>query len=291
MTPADKNEKRYTEDLDRLLRGEEPLEDRTDTDHAQMLQFSRRLQQLGEEPRPEFAGQLKHRLVVELAAQDAQAKFADSWFVRLFSWPKLRLAVVSTFIVLAAVGLVWRAGMLSPTMTDEDSQPGIMMLPEDSMDRDAPPPRAPDAPSAALHIGPLTIEGHAPPVVGPEEAVNITIVFSYDGPDALVLMPFPPAIHIREAETGRIVYTFEQGTSRHTLEPMSPFEYELEPWNQQDNRGVQVGFGSYAVDVAIQEITPDGESERWPMEMVIVTTFDISPQDPCGLIRDSGNTG
>jgi len=279
MTPRDRNERQFSEDIDRLLRGEQSLEAQRDPDYEETLQFAQRLIDLKEEPRDEFAGQLRHKLVVELAAQDAQTEASGSWFVRLFSRPSLRLAVVSTVIVLAAVGLVWRAGLLSPMMPQfEDRGPDIMAVPDPAAPPEEADPRLtaevddPISMDAIPIAVPLTIVGHTARAVDYGETVNITIEFSNHGTDPLVITPFPPAVHIRDAATGEIVYTFEAGARGGALTPMESRDYKLQ-WNQEDESLVQVEPGRYMVDVAATELL--FEEEEWATEVMTVAAFEI----------------
>lgn len=279
MKPRDEFERQFAEDIDRLLRGEEPLSIEDNADYAEALQFAQRLMSLREEPDEEFAGQLRHRLVTEMAEQDAKQESSDSWFVRVFSRPSLRLAMVSTFIVLAAVGLVWRTGMLSPmTPQTEEPGPGIMATPDPSAPEDRaaatddsfltteePAPEA--APGAAL-----TVQGLVSEMNSYGYPVRITIEVSNEGPEAVSLAFFPPAVHIRDAATGEIVYSFAAGDRSDAIQPMEIRSYRID-WPQEDQAGDQVTSGRYLVDVAVAETT--AEADKWATEVVTVASFSI----------------
>lgn len=282
MRPRDEFERQFAEDIDRLLRGEEPLSIETDADYAEALQFAQRLMSLREEPDEEFAGQLRHRLVVELAERDAKQEASGSWFVRVFSRPSLRLAVVSTFIVLAAVGLVWRSGMLSPmTPHTEEPGPGIMTTPDPSAPEDRaatddpfltmedPAPEA--APAAALTVQGLVSETNLY-----AEPVSITIEFSNEGPEPVSLAFFPPAVQIRDAATGEIVYSFAAGDRGDSIQPLGIRSYTVR-WPQEDQTGAQVDSGSYIVEVAVAETNAD--ADKWPAEVMTVASFSIEHED------------
>ncbi len=282
MTPRDRDERQFAEDVDRILRGEEPLSIQDDADYAETLQFAQRLTQLSDDPGEEFAGRLRHRLVVELAEQDAKQDASGSWFVRVFSRPSLRLAVVSTFIVIAAVGFIWRAGMLSPAIPrTDDPAPGIMTtpLPSDPAESDqraasqdngmltmegAPPAAAPDAA--------LTVVGRVSPSVSFGETVSITMHFSNEGTEPVSVAFFPPAIHIRDAMTGRIVYSFAAGDRGDAIQPMESRSYRVE-WDYMSSEEIQVEPGRYMVDVAIATAAID--TEEWTTEVITVAMFDI----------------
>ena len=283
MRPRDEFERHFAEDIDRLLRGEEPLSIENDADYAEALQFAQRLMSLREEPDEEFAGQLRHRLVVELAEQDAKQQASTSWFVRVFSRPSLRLAVASTFIVLAAVGLVWRSGMLSPMTPDtEEPGPGIMTTPDPSAPEDRKATDDPSltmedpAPEAAAPAAALTIQGLVSETNLYGEPVSITIEFSNEGPEPASLAFFPPAIHIRDAATGEMVYSFAAGDKGDAIQSMEVRSYRVD-WPQEDQTGAQVNSGRYLVEVAVAET--NAVADKWPTEVMTVASFSIEHED------------
>lgn len=265
MTPRDSAEKQFQEDIDRLLNGEQPEERQGDPDYADTVLFARRLMQLREEPAPEFAGSLRRRLLTEMAARDEGARESESWFTRMFARPGLRLAVVSTFVVLAAVGLVWRAGLIPFYGTSApDAESGMLMVPPSPAMSEPVVPQAPraaddapkdatDRPTAAagapaLGGDSLTIAAYSASSVAFGEAVNISVLFSNHGPSGFQLSPFPPLIVIRETATGRVVYTFAAGDGSYALSPQESARYDV-VWDQRDGSGAQVGPGLYEVDV------------------------------------------
>lgn len=282
MRPRDENERQFAADIDRLLRGEESLSVQDDADYAEALQFAQRLMQLRDEPTEQFAGKLRNRLVVKLAEQDARQEKSVPWFVRLFSRPSLRLAVVSTFMVVAAVGLLWRADLLAPLSPRADEAgPGIMTTPDPS----APPETeertaAPDndmltmegVPPAAVPDTTLMVVGHVPPHAAYSEPMSITFEFRNEGTEPVSLAFFPPAVHIRDAATGDIVYSFAPGERSHAIRPMEVRSYRID-WDQQDLQGSQVQPGRYMIDVAVAEQTV--AEEKWRTEMMTVATFSI----------------
>lgn len=262
MTRRDDEGLRFTEDIERLLQGEEPLESNADPDYAETVRFARRLLQLQEEPSTEFTVRLRRSLTTAMASQDAARGQAGSWFTRLFGNPGLRLAVASTFVVLAAIGLVWRAGLLAPGMSQSpDATPGMLTAPPS-----VPSQAAPGAPEMArseegdkrdgagdvamtgLSHSPIAVAANIAPEVSSGESLNISIVFSNTSAEVYHLTPFPPAIAIRETSTGRVVYTFAAGTSSVELSPIEELNYTV-VWDQTGWDGTQVESGWYEVDV------------------------------------------
>ena len=302
MIPRDNTGRQFSEDIEKLLQGEEPLERRGDEDYAETVLFARRLMQLREEPDPEFAVRLRRNLLTNMAAQDAQAGTTDSRFMRLFSRPGLRLAVVSTFIVLAAVGLVWRAGFMAPSSAPpDDSQPGMLTAPapvmtpeaaagaqapramEDSS-RDAVGAVAPSAPPSAIVVAVSTA-----PSASPGEDIDILVTFSNHSSDGYLVTPFPPAVAIREATTGRVVYTFAYGPSSYVLSGMELLQWEV-VWNQQDSNGRQVEPGRYEVEVeTMHSQLEKGEAIAWTNAYGVVW-FEILPSATQGEEANSAMT-
>ncbi|MBN1152447.1 MAG: hypothetical protein JXA58_04485 [Dehalococcoidia bacterium] len=286
--PRANEEQQFSVDIERLLRGEEPVEASGDADYRETLQFARRLIELRDEPAAEFAAGLKLRLITNMAEQDAMPSGHERWFVRLFARPGLGLAVASTFVVLAIVGLVWRAGMSSPEMpqSTEPALPGVLTVPPTS---DAPPPGTPElaqgpedsamagttsAPDRNAMDGSLAVTAYTATSINSGENVNISIIFSNQGPDGYHLSPFPPSVAIRETATGRVVYTFTAGTTSYPLSALESARYDV-VWNQLDNSGLPVQPGKYAVDVEmLQARLEKGDSIEW-MVADSITTFDI----------------
>ena len=79
-------EKAFEQDVERLLRGEEPSGAYPDEAYEDTLQFARRLVSLREEPDSEFTSRLRARLLVEMAEQDRDTSQCEgNWSVRMCS--------------------------------------------------------------------------------------------------------------------------------------------------------------------------------------------------------------
>jgi hypothetical protein len=303
MTRRDNEELRFTEDIERLLQGEEPLERHGDPDYAETVRFARRLLQLQEEPSTEFASRLRRSLTTAMASQDTSREQAGSWFTRLFGNPGLRLAVVSTFVVLAAVGLVWRAGLLFPGMAQApDATPGMLTAPPS-----APSQVAPGAPEmaraedgakgqgdesvamAGVSESPIVVAANITPEIASGERLNISIVFSNNSTEVYRLTPFPPAVAIRETSTGRVVYTFAAGTSSVQLSPIEQLNYTV-AWDQTGWDGTQVESGWYEVDVEGITATVEKGDMATAAGVPNVTPFNILSPTTGSTVEDSATT-
>ena len=288
MTTRDNEERQFSEDIERLLRGEEPMERLSDADYAETVLFARRLVELRQEPDEEFAGRLRRNLLTEMAARDAQAGEAGSWFTRLFARPGLRLAMVSTFVVLAAVGLVWRAGLLPPAVPQAgDATPPSMLTtpsapavtatnaPEMARGQDGAADKSAVGPApSAPTVGPVTVTVYVAPTNASGEDVSIALVFRNAGPDGYTLAPFPPGIVIREIATGRVVRTFSAGDYTGVISAMESLQYTV-VWNQEDDSGRQVQPGRYQIDAEIVEARLEKGDLTVPAGAYDSTAFDI----------------
>jgi hypothetical protein len=303
MKPRDDEGRRFSEDIEALLRGEEPLMQNVDVDYAETVEFARSLMQLQQEPDPAFARGLKSRLVVELAKHETEARASRPWFGGLFSRPGLRLAVASTVVVLAAVGVVWRAGLLSPMMPQAgDSTPGMLTAPpapgigEDAGPQMARVPDDANKPAAGVAetstaATPFVVLGYVTPTNSLGTDIHITIEFRNEGPDGYSLNPFPPAVTIRETASGRAVYTSPVGTSSCVLSPMESLQYRF-VWDQRDDVGTQVEPGQYEVDVEMIEALLEKGDMAVSAGADDVTEFLIlSPHDGAtvGTDEDTGD--
>jgi len=301
MKLRDNAGRQFSDDVERLLQGEEPLADVSDDDYIETVRFAQKLMALRQEPDPVFAATLKQRLAVTMATQDAAAPESRSWFGRAFSRPGLRLAMVSTFVVLAAVGVLWRAGLLSPAMPGAgEAPPDMLMAPPAPGTTDAAAPEMAraagdagkqDANAAVPAAAPATIvvAGYATPSAALGDSVSITITLRNEGPDGYTLAPFPPALAIRQSATGQVVYTFAPGTAAHALSGMEFTQFDV-TWDQRDSTGAQVEPGHYEVDVEMMQARTEKGDIAVPATGYNVAEFDILPGPSAGTVRDSGTT-
>jgi len=284
-------ERAFEQDVERLLRGEEPSGTSLDAQYEDTLQFARRLLSLRDEPNREFADRLRGRLMVEMAQQDMDSVEREgSWFVRLFSKPSLRLAVVSGFVILAAVGLVWRAGYLSP-MTEqmggdlpsevmdeggspaptlEEAGPEMVRIADEEAEEEAPM-----APSAEM-ASPVQVGAHVVPSNSYGEDVQITLVFENAGPEGITLFPFPPAVTVRNVDSGEAVWTLPAGESSLMLSSMESTTYNV-LWDQETDRGVQVPAGRYVVDIREVQAETENKAPVPAAGTLEIVVFEILP--------------
>ncbi|MCK5212776.1 MAG: hypothetical protein KAQ74_02540 [Dehalococcoidia bacterium] len=288
-------EKRFSEDIERLLNGQEPDLLMKDADYARTLQFAQQLMSLREEPRPDFQRNLREGLLNrnELLVESGQSEYHPSLFQRLFGSPSLRMAVVSSFVILVAVGLVWRAGLLSPMMM-QPSDEATMAVPDEEgavapSAMEEAPPQAPrvtqegeaeeDYATGKADTGwamPMSIRVYTEPSYAYGAVIDMSVVFENSGQETLSLDPFPPRITIRQEGTSNVVRTFVAGSSQIDLSPMESTQYSLK-WDQRDSTGTQVAAGRYEVDIDPLELHNGLNAVPMPDIDSGVAIFEIVP--------------
>jgi len=300
MSGRSSDERLFSEDVERLLSGEETLPSRADSDYDETLRFARRLLALREEPRPEFASTLRQRLLTGMAEQDLAASQQDtrSWFSRIFGQPGLRMAMVSTFVVIAAVGLLWRAGLLSMLPGQPAASAPAGAVSDNGMMPPAPAAGEPatlmatqgeaDASAAARSTLPLSVQGYVAPTNSYGDRVVVSLVFSNSGTEGMMLSPFPPEVSIRDVANDQLVYAFAAGSSQLALSSMESATYDIS-WDQKDFDGAQVLPGTYAVDVwAMQSRLEKGFAGESPVTQGVVA-FEVLPGAVDEPATDTGN--
>ncbi|MCK9356245.1 MAG: hypothetical protein M0R22_03725 [Dehalococcoidia bacterium] len=286
MSARNSDERLFSDDIERLLRGEETLPSHADAEYAETLRFARKLLALREEPRPEFTATLRDRLMTGMAEQDMAARQEDtrSWFARFFGQPGLRLAMVSTFVVLAAVGLLWKAGLFSMLPAQEAASAptalsGNGLTPPATSGMNAPDALLAtqgeeDAAAVARDVAPFIVSGRVAPTNAYGDTIAISLSFQNNGPEGMMLSPFPPEVSIRDVSNGQTVYTFAAGTSQLALSSMESVTYDVS-WDQKDAGGTQVLPGAYEVDVqAIESRLEKGDEAESPVTQA-VTSFEV----------------
>ncbi len=296
MAARNSDDRQFTEDLECLLRGEEAKSSGANSEYTDTLAFARKLIALREEPRAEFASRLRQRLMVEMAEQDQARQPADSrsWIARLFGQPGLRLAMVSTFVVLAATGLLWRAGLFS--MLPEQpaaSTPGALSdsgltapsAPEASLpDTLMATQGEPAAVAATREATPYTVSGYVVPTNAYGETVTVSLLFQNRGAEGVTLSPFPPEVSIRNASTGQTVHRFVAGESQLALSSMESAHYDIS-WDQKDTDGNQVVPGTYEVELQAIESVSEKGAPAGSSEVRAVASFEVLPQSEVDTVE------
>jgi hypothetical protein len=236
MTPGmdekEREEKRFAEDVDRLLGGGEVTAGGAtgEDEYRSNIDFARKMIECRAEPSPAFQQALKQRLLSKLVEQDVaegqrraeRVSFWDRVRTLVPRSPAWRVAAVTVAVaVLATVG-VWRLGLLSP------SEGPIVTLP------------GPVGPSVAVEG--RAVADKASYASGERISVQLTFKNVTAGP---LSMPFPPGITVVNA-IEEPVKTFGGGQDIKTIAPGESVSYDL-TWDQRDDAGNRVTPGDYQV--------------------------------------------
>ncbi|MFC2036195.1 hypothetical protein ACFLUJ_08790, partial [Chloroflexota bacterium] len=127
MSRETEEERSFSEDVDRLLAGEDiKLDENTSEEYQRSVNFARKLTELSLHPSPQYREQLKQRLLLELTKQEAesQQKEQGNWFKQglrgLIPQSVIWRSVATTSVVVVlAMVLLWRMGTFtqSPVLT------------------------------------------------------------------------------------------------------------------------------------------------------------------------------
>jgi len=120
-------ERKFTQELDKMLAGEEPGPSSTiDEDYQTAIGFARRLIELRAEPSPAFESQLKERLLLKLSRREqeteapVQAKRSWLWEGVRRLVPEsmvLRAAAITSLVAIMTAGTLWGLGMFTQSQT------------------------------------------------------------------------------------------------------------------------------------------------------------------------------
>jgi hypothetical protein len=137
MGKESNEEKQFSEDVDRLLAGQE-VEGGKDAgeDYRAAINFAKKLTGFHADPSPHFKAKLKERLLLELAKQEADARqkakgnrFWEGLKNLLPREAVWRNATATAVLMLVAVGVLWGTGVFTPSVTPErEPAPGEASL-------------------------------------------------------------------------------------------------------------------------------------------------------------------
>lgn len=147
MGKESNEEKQFSEDVDRLLAGQE-AEGGKDAgeDYRAAINFAKKLTEFHADPSPHFKARLKERLLLELAKQESAARqktkgnrFWEGLKNLLPQEAVWRNATATAVLMLVAVGVLWGTGVFTPSATSEiELAPEGTSLPLPGFELDAP---------------------------------------------------------------------------------------------------------------------------------------------------------
>ena len=127
MGKESNEEKQFSEDVDRLLAGQD-VEGGKDAgeDYRAAINFAKKLTGFHTDPSPHFKAELKERLLLELAKQESAARQKTKgnrfWGGLKNLLPQeavWRNATATAVLMLVAVGVLWGTGVFTPSATSE----------------------------------------------------------------------------------------------------------------------------------------------------------------------------
>jgi hypothetical protein len=288
-------EKKFNEDLDRILSGKkaEPGAE-TGDDYRTALEFARRVSGLGAEPSPVFKAQLKERLLRRLEEKEARQGFLETF--KDFFLQRTWQAVAATIAVRAIVGgVTWGLGVFktqpSPLVTVPSQPPAAVPAPTVALAPKPPAPATAAAPAPAPSPTRPTAVPAATPAPAPKammamplvatgrtdkisysagETVTIEVTLRNVTNDPFQVESYPPIVSVMEDGTRQPVRTFLSGTAVRTIDPNSTASFMV-VWDQRDDNGNPVSKGSYYLE--LESINP--RTQSMPVEFSTPVRWSI----------------
>jgi hypothetical protein len=209
-------EKRFSENLDRLLTGQQ-AESHPDRDDEKTLAFARRMAVLRPEPHPEFKSRLKASLLQKLAEKEARKASRPSWLQTLVGRPAYAVALAAFFIAIVFGGL-WASGVFNPAQAP--FTPSVVQVSADT-DKDR------------YALG---------------EQVTINVSLKNITAETLNFNEWPPILSLMRESDHMAAYTFAAGIQGKSLAPGETGTFML-TWNQRDASGNQAAQGRYFIEL------------------------------------------
>ena len=125
MEKEENTERNFSQELDKMLAGEEPCPGAApDEDYQSAISFAGRLVDSRPEPSPAFKSQLKERLLLKLSQHGVETPEEAKWS-RILEGVKrlvperviLRAAAITSLVAIWAIGILWGAGVFSQPQT------------------------------------------------------------------------------------------------------------------------------------------------------------------------------
>ncbi|MDO8490459.1 MAG: hypothetical protein Q7T04_00405, partial [Dehalococcoidia bacterium] len=226
MTSENELERRFSENIDRLLAGEAVEADPSVADDTRTAQaFAQKMIALRGSPSAQFQAQLKARLLNTLNAESARR---PAWYERV--WPRRGgwQVAIALALLMVVIGIV-----------------GVRTLYQ--------PPVPVQVAGAYFAISAKTDE----PVYRPGEQVRISVTMKNVTPEPIEMEQFPPILSLMRAETRQPVYTFIQGKAAHTLAPEQSVTFQV-IWDQRDDKGRMSPAGAYYLE--LEDLDYQGQS-------------------------------
>lgn len=238
-------EKQFSENLDRLLAGEELKPDQiADEEMRSALEFARKMAELRATPTESYQARLKACLLQKLEEQEAKAQEKRGWLWNLAHQPVWQAVTAALFVIILG-GIMWGAGLLR--LSGPAAVPAPLPAPVPApapAPRPAPVPR----PGTLFSVDASTNKT----IYQSGEAVKIDLVMRNVSAQPLKIEKLPPILSLMQESTRQPVYTFAAGNETLTLAPNQVASFSM-TWNQMDYQG-RLLTGSYYVELEDLEI-------------------------------------
>jgi hypothetical protein len=263
-------ERLFSENLDRLLAGEEiQFEAGVDNDLRTALDFAGKMKSLQAAPSPQFKSNLKARLLQKLDEQEDREE-AGGWLARLIRQPVWQAVAVLVLMIVVGGGIMWRTGLFNTSGPGMTSQPPVVA----PLTTTAAPTMTvvPSTTAPFINAAPTTTSPAAGSSIPAAtyadntnryltasastdkfayqsgELVNIRMELQNATSGNLTIDEYPPILSVMNKSTGQPLYTFQAGMSSRTLAPGEKVDY-IETWNQRDAKGNAVEPGTYYLEL------------------------------------------
>jgi hypothetical protein len=258
-----KTAKKFTENLDRILAGQEIKADlKMDAELRATLDFTRKMTALRTAPSAQYQTRLKARLLQQLDEREARKRERRSSFWRMLRTTPVWAGATAALFVIIIVSIVWRSGFFQPSIqAPSTTYPAATTA--------APTTTAAPKPIAAA---PISVEAKTDkPVYQFGESVKIVLSMKNVTDGQLTVTDFPPILSVMQEDTKQPVYTFTAGKATRTLASNEAANYTY-TWNEVDFKGQPV-TGRYYIE--LEDLDYQGQAVKLNLSQPV--RFEILP--------------
>lgn len=259
-------EKKFTENLDRILAGKEVKADPTmDKELRAALDFALKMAALRTAPSAQYQARLKARLLQKLDEQEARKRERRGSFWGLIRTSPVWQGAVAALFVIIIVSIIWRSGFFQPSIT----------APSTTYPAATTPAATTTSTPKPLVATPISVEAKTDKATyQPGEAVKIELSMKNITQGQLTVTDFPPILSLMQEDTKQPVYTFTAGKDTRTLAPNEATRY-IYTWNEVDFKGRPV-TGNYYIE--LEDLEYQGQAIKLNLSQPV--RFEILPGPP-----------
>lgn len=255
-------ERLFSENVDRLLAGDEPKNDpEADKDLREATDFAQKMVELRPTPSSDFEARLKAKLLQKLSEEEAEARSQEKsgWFWRLVPRQPVWQVAYALLLMVMVGGVMWGTGVFRHTATQAPaSGPSVL--------KQATTQPAPSGANVILRVDASTDK----PSYRPGQEVRIEVELKNVTSQPISIEQFPPILSLMQSESKQPVYTFAAGKGVRTLAPDEAADFVL-VWDQRDDRGRYVPAGGYYLE--LEDVDYQGRAMQ--LNLTAPVHFDI----------------